>query len=174
MSTTTITRCAQCGVSWESGGPERHAMTCSVWTGNMVTGEIGRISGYDDASPQETSPMTMRERMARAMCEVMGVDPDEKPTELLETLPWVNALKLADAALDALLEPTEEMEDDGLEAICGGIVCCNNDDGFLELADDAYERFKDDVEKSRAADDGVPSDIVLTFQAMIRAAKEGK
>lgn len=88
--------------------------------------------------------MSMREKMARAMCIAAGIDPDARGYGLGRTMPegseyalWEAQLRGVDAALDALLDPTAGMVD----AVFG---CC----------DSSGER--------------------ATFIKMIRAAKDGK
>lgn len=60
--------------------------------------------------------MTMREKMARAMCAANGIDPDETGYGLGNNMPkdeayplWWAQIKNVNAALDALMEPSEEI-----------------------------------------------------------------
>lgn len=95
--------------------------------------------------------MTMREKMARAIHDTVprhfprdvAVRPwEDEPPRVREPL-----LAVADAVLDALLEPTEGMIEFGIDA--------------AKTAADHYERISS-------------SAIKTAFQAMIQAAKDGK
>lgn len=61
-----------------------------------------------------TAPMPMREKIARVLCVATGHDPDQLLTasngpEWDGKLFWNAFLREADAAIEALMEPTERM-----------------------------------------------------------------
>jgi hypothetical protein len=57
--------------------------------------------------------MNMREKIARAMCWKNQMDPDAKSHINGNAWHWEDYLPDADAALDALMEPTDEMQNSG-------------------------------------------------------------
>jgi hypothetical protein len=57
--------------------------------------------------------MNMREKIARAMCWKNQMDPDAKSHINGNAWHWEDYLPDADAALDALMEPTAAMQMDG-------------------------------------------------------------
>lgn len=94
--------------------------------------------------------MTMRERIARAMCVANGIDPDETGYGLGNNMPkdevyplWWAQIKTVNAALDALMDPTDGMIKEGT----------------------AWFMSSDEVERRYA---------VHCFQGMIQAAKDGE
>ncbi len=64
-------------------------------------------------------PLTMREKMARALCLEDGYDPDDDGG-VPGVARWRSYLGGVDAVLSALEEPTEAMEDAGLEVYDDG------------------------------------------------------
>lgn len=82
--------------------------------------EVLRYGSSADAAPQATQ---MLERIARAICIADGCDPDAKGYGVGITMPrgepyplWQARLKQARAVLEAMREPTAEMENAGIAA----------------------------------------------------------
>ena len=94
-----INRCETCGASWYADQPAKHLMTCSP-----TPTEAGSLQETLTVTP------TMREKMARTIGDALygNADPVTCPNN------FARALIAADAALDALREPTKAMFDKAL------------------------------------------------------------
>lgn len=102
--------------------------------------------------------MTMRERIARAICVANGLDPDEDDNNVADGLffpNWTMFEASARAAISALAEPTPEMIEAGMNAIL-------EDDG-TNISDLSEDEIKSGRDGMRAA-----------IAAAIRAAAKGE
>lgn len=130
-----INRCETCGASWYADQPAKHLMTCSP-----TPTEAGSLPETRTVAP------TMREKMARRMADSFGLPYDGVPEDKHEWLAiWQKTGKIAgeangpfksdyrdmaDAALDALMEPTEGM----LREAGMGATCSTEDIAFMWVA----------------------------------------